>query len=172
MDWQQLPSVRGGSGFVYKISIIHMSTRVKYSEIHPDFRTERLASFLERAMERIPPFYVVFTDNHMAFTMKYTQHPERKTAFTKKAESLGVIHALIPKGKPWRNGFIERSNRTDNEELFRSKTFISEEERKYDLRLWEMYYNRERPHQGLGMGTPFQKANDQHFCRVANLALC
>ena len=24
----------------------------------------------------------------MAFTMKYTKHPERKTAFTKKAESL------------------------------------------------------------------------------------
>ncbi len=76
-----------------------------------------LAAFIRRAMDRLPPFYVVFTDNQMAFTMKYSQHPDRKTAFTKKVESLGIIHALIPKGKPWKNGFIERSNRTDKEAL-------------------------------------------------------
>jgi transposase InsO family protein len=54
----------------------------------------------------------------MSFTMKYTAHLERQTRFTKTVEGSGRIHALIAKGKPWRNGFIERSNRTDKDELF------------------------------------------------------
>lgn len=172
MDWQQLPAIEGGSGFAYKISIIHMSTRIKYSEIHDNYDTQRLADFLQQALCRLPPFYVVFTDNHMAFTMKYSYHPERKTAFTLRAESLDIIHALIEKGKPWRNGIIERSNRTDNEALFKCKRFTCEEHRRYELRLWEMHYNRQRPHQGIGMMTPFERAQQQHFCRVSNLALC
>lgn len=172
MDWQQLPAIRGNTGFAYKISIIHLSTRIKYSEIHHDHSTQTLACFLEQAVKRLPPFYVVFTDNHMAFTMKYTYHPERKTAFTVKAENMNIIHALIAKGKPWRNGFIERSNRTDNEALFNHKIFTCEEHRRYELRLWEMYYNRQRPHQGLQMMIPTQRARQQHFCRVSNLSLC
>jgi hypothetical protein len=171
MDWQQLPAILGNSGFAYKISIIHLSTRIKYSEIHYDYSTQTLAIFLENAVKRLPPFYIVFTDNHMAFTMKYTQHPKRKTAFTKKAESMNIIHALIPKGKPWKNGFIERSNRTDNEALFNNKIFSCEEHRRYELRLWEMHYNRTRPHQGLNMQTPIHRAQQQHFYHVSNLSL-
>lgn len=90
----------------------------------------------------------------MNFTMKYTHHPTRKTVFTKAVEDSGRFHALIPKGKPWRNGFIERSNRTDNDELFYRFRFSSSEERKYYLRLWEYEYNFKRPHQGLNNQTP------------------
>lgn len=92
----------------------------------------------------------------MNFTMKYTHHPDRKTAFTKAVEASGRFHALIPKGKPWRNGFIERSNRTDNDELFHHFRFSSSEERKYYLKLWEYEYNFKRPHQGLNNLTPAQ----------------
>ena len=172
MDWQQLPAIKGNTGFSYKISIIHMSTRIKYSEIHDNHNTHTLADFLVRAIKRLPPFYIVFTDNAMAFTMKFAYRSERKTAFTKTAEQRQIIHALIAKGKPWRNGFIERSNRTDNEALFNHKRFTCEEHRRYELRLWEMHYNRQRPHQGIHMLTPFQRARQQHFCRVSNLALC
>ncbi len=90
----------------------------------------------------------------MCFTMKYTAHPGRRTAFTKTVEANGRIHALIAKGKPWRNGFIERSNRTDKDELFNQLRFSSAEERKYQLKLWEMEYNYHRPHQGLYNQTP------------------
>jgi transposase InsO family protein len=171
MDWQQLPAVKGGRGFRYKISVIHMSTRIKYSEIVKDYKSRTLAAFIKRAMDRLPPFYVVFTDNHMAFTMKYTEHPERQTEFTKTAAALQVAHALIEKGKPWRNGFIERSNRTDNEAIFKHIQFSSEEERCYYLRLWEMHYNRERTHQGIGMKTPYQVCQEQHFQRTSNMTL-
>lgn len=171
MDWQVLPAIKGNAGFAFKISIIHLSTRIKYSEIHPDHSTRTLARFLEAAVRRLPPFYVVFTDNHMSFTMRYNSHPERKTAFSLSAEGMDIIHALIAKGKPWRNGFIERSNRTDNEALFSNTTFTCEEHRRYELRLWEMYYNRQRPHQGLDMMIPSRKAWEQHFYPTSNMIL-
>ena len=71
----------------------------------------------------------------MNFTMKYTPHPDRKTAFTKAVEGSGRFHALIAKGKPWCNGFIERSNRTHKEERFKRFPFSSSQERKYYLKL-------------------------------------
>jgi transposase InsO family protein len=162
MDWQQLPCVAGGSGYEYKISIIHLSTRMKYSEIHSDTSSQTLAEVFRRAESFLPPFFVVFTDNAMSFTMRYTAHPERRTTFTKQVEALGKVHALIAKGKPWRNAFIERSNRTDNDELFHRCHFRSSEERKYYLRLYEMYYNFKRPHQGLNGRTPFEQFQNLH----------
>jgi putative transposase len=64
------------------------------------------------------------------------------------------LHTLIANGSPWRNGFIERSHRTDNEEFFQRYRFASSEESRYYFRLWEEYYNHARPHQGLGNHTP------------------
>lgn len=56
MDVQQLPAVEGGTGFEYKISIIHLSTRVKYSEIHDNYDTSTIAKVYENALDRLPPF--------------------------------------------------------------------------------------------------------------------
>lgn len=56
MDIQQLPAVQGGSGFEYKISLIHLSTRLKYSEIHDNYESKTLAGVYGRALERLPPF--------------------------------------------------------------------------------------------------------------------
>ena len=70
--------------------------------------------------------------------MQYRAHPDRQTRFTKTVESSGRIHALISPGKPWRNGFIERSNRTDKEDLFNRLHFRDSADRRYQLKLWEM----------------------------------
>ncbi|WP_345240268.1 hypothetical protein [Nibrella saemangeumensis] len=56
MDVQQLPAIKGSSGFEYKISIIHLSTRMKYSEIHDNYQSATLAAVYERSLERLPPF--------------------------------------------------------------------------------------------------------------------
>jgi hypothetical protein len=47
MDVQQLPAIEGG---------IHLSTRVKYSEIHDNYETGTIAKVYENALERLPPF--------------------------------------------------------------------------------------------------------------------
>ena len=107
----------------------------------------------------------------MSFTMKYTAHPERQTGFTKAVESSGRIHALVAKGKPWRNGFIERSNRTDKEELFTQLRFIDSEDRRYQLKLWEMEYNCHRPHQGLNNQIPFEVYRRDYPLHAASRAI-
>ena len=56
MDIQQLPAIEGNSGFEYKVSIIHLSTRVKYSEIHDNYETGTIAKVYEKALDRLPPF--------------------------------------------------------------------------------------------------------------------
>lgn len=157
MDVQQLPAVAGGHGYEYKISLIHLRTRLKYSEIHPSCTSHIVAEVFERAILRLPPFFAVWTDNAFIFTMKYAAHSERRTAFQKRLEQLGIVHALIQRGSPWRNGFIERSNRTDNDEFFHRYRFASSEERRYYFRLWEDYYNHARPHQALANQTPAQR---------------
>jgi hypothetical protein len=56
MDIQQLPAVAGGTGFEYKISAIHLRTRLKYSEIHPQATSPIVAGVLRRALDHLPPF--------------------------------------------------------------------------------------------------------------------
>ena len=160
MDVQHLPAITGNRGQEYKISVIHLRTRLKYSEIHPHATSVLVAAVLERAVERLPPFYVVVTDNALIWTMAYSAHPERQTVFETTIARLGLRHGRIPKGSPWCNGFIERSNRTDNDECFHQQTFTSTAERQYMHRLWEMWYNVHRPHQGLKGLTP-----QAVFCR-------
>lgn len=89
--------------------------------------------------------------------MKHSAHPERQSAFERIVKTeLGLLHATIKPGCPWQNGLIERSNRTDNDELFNDRRFNDSEERRYQHRLWEMFYNNSRPHQGLNLATPLQ----------------
>jgi len=57
MDIQQLPAVQGGKGFEYKITAIHLRTRLKYTEIHPDRKSETVAGVLKRALDLLPPFF-------------------------------------------------------------------------------------------------------------------
>jgi hypothetical protein len=56
MDVQQLPAIKGQKGFDYKISIIHLATRMKYSELHDNQQSETLAEVFKRSMEVLPPF--------------------------------------------------------------------------------------------------------------------
>ncbi len=56
MDVQQLPVVEGGTGFEYKISIIHLSTRMKYSEIHDNYESATIAGVYQRSLDALPPF--------------------------------------------------------------------------------------------------------------------
>ena len=57
MDIQQLPAVEGGKGFEYKVTCIHLRTRLKYSEIHPDHQSETVAGVLQRALDYLPLFF-------------------------------------------------------------------------------------------------------------------
>ena len=86
--------------------------------------------------------------------MERTAHPKRKTAFEKSLVAYGLKHGRSRPYAPWQNGFVERSHRSDNEELFHLQRFPSSEDRRYQLWLYNAYRNWERPHQGLNGQTP------------------
>ena len=65
-----------------------------------------------------------------------------------------LLHGTSAPRSSWQNGFIERSHRTDNEELLHVRRFADAEERRYQLRLHEMDYHTQHPHQGLEGQTP------------------
>jgi len=88
--------------------------------------------------------------------MRFSAHPERKSAFEQLASKLGLTHGKCKPGAPWQNGIVERSHRTDNEELFRVMRFKDREMRRYQLKLWDFEYNTRRPHQSLGGLTPMK----------------
>lgn len=60
MDIQQLPAKKGQQGYEYKISLIHLNTRVKYSEIHADSSSETVAGVFQRSLDVLPPFLSSF----------------------------------------------------------------------------------------------------------------
>lgn len=171
MDIQELPAVRGNKKREYKISVIHMRTRLKYSEIHSTGSSKRAAEVLRRAVGRLPPFFLVVTDNALVFTMAYSPYPERKTTFERTVEALGLRHYRIKRRSPWQNGIIERSNRTDNEECFHQEEFTCSEHRRYRHRLWEMYYNTERPHQGLDGASPLTVFQTEYPFHAAGMGV-
>lgn len=55
-DVQELPAIQGSKGFEYKISFIHLRTRWKYSEIHPNQQSDTMAGVYQRALDNLPPF--------------------------------------------------------------------------------------------------------------------
>lgn len=57
MDIQQLPAIEGGEKFEYKLSAIHLATRMKYSEIHANISSEGVVTFLRKALAHMPPFF-------------------------------------------------------------------------------------------------------------------
>ena len=69
---------------------------------------------------------------------------------------LGIKHRYTRPYRPQTNGKVGRFWRTLNEDLLEGTTFETVEELKEELALYLLYYNTERPHQGLGGKTPVQ----------------
>lgn len=56
MDIQTLPAIEGNEVFEFKISIIDLSTKLKYSEIHDNYESKTIAGVYERSLDNLPPF--------------------------------------------------------------------------------------------------------------------
>ena len=57
MDIQQLPAIEGGEKFEYKVTIIHMATRMKFSDIYPEINSDIVVQALQKALAHMPPFF-------------------------------------------------------------------------------------------------------------------
>lgn len=151
--------------WTYQYTATDCFTRMRCVETYSEQTNSIAVKFLILAVRGFP-FRVkaVKTDNHSTFTNRYTGYAKsadplnpRMHIFDLTCQKYGITHYLIDKGKPQQNGKVERSHRTDNEELYEVGSFVSLPELRRKQREWMRYYNYEREHQGINNLTPFEK---------------
>ncbi|MFZ5503071.1 MAG: transposase [Pseudomonadota bacterium] len=77
-------------------------------------------------------------------------------SLAKWAQENGVRLNVIPPGKPQKNGFVERLNRSFREDVLDCFLFDTLDKVRDAAWEWMMAYNEERPHDSLGDLTPLE----------------
>ena len=150
--------VVGSKKRYYLVSLLDSCTRLAWVEVVDDLKS---LSVMFAALKSINflnaeygvRFEAILTDNgpEVASHRNREQHP-----FERMLMELGIKHRYTRPYRPQTNGKAERLWRTLNEDLLEETTFESVEELRDELMQYLLYYNSERPHQGLGGLTPLQ----------------
>lgn len=153
MDVKYLtPELTGLPHTCFEYGVIDIYSRYKDVVILNHLDQEGAITALRTIISRLP-FKAVFvqTDNGFEFSRR----------FTEAVEALGMKHHHIHKRSPNENGVIERSFRTDQEELLfrlkRAPQNYDEFRALFDDYLYQ--YNYKRPHFGLNLKTPAEVAD-------------
>jgi transposase InsO family protein len=129
-------------------------SRLAYSEILPDEKTETAIAFWLRAAAFFAAHGIavraVLTDNGACY---------RARAFT---DSLGpnIKHRKTRPYRPQTNGKVERFNRTLTTEWAYARPYASEAERAATYPDWLHQYNHHRTHTGIGGQAPISRVHN------------
>ena len=168
IDVKYVPGTVVGHQY-FQYTAVDKASRWRHLEIYDEQINLHSVLFLEEVIRRAPfAIQAIKTDNHSTFTNYYTGTNKRSDLLVKSLHALdeacrvrGIKHYLIDPGKPAQNGTVERSHREDQEKLYDQTTFRSEEELRYRVRLWNLYYN-DLEHCGLNGKTP------NEFLKITN----
>jgi len=155
IDIKYVPDLIGGKRY-FQYTAIDCASRQRHLEIYEEQSTFLGTCFLDEVIKRFSfTVTAIKTDNHAMFTNRYVGglYPNRMHAFDRRCKKLGITHYLIAPGKPAQNGRVERSHRSDQESFYDRRSFSSLEELRYQVRLWNMYYN-DLEHCALGGKSP------------------
>src|SRR3989339_1161755 len=160
IDVKYVPGMVAGHQY-FQYTAVDRASRWRHLEIYDEQINLHSVLFLETVISRAPfTIQAIKTDNHATFTNYYTGTNKRSDLLVKslhaldaRCRELSIKHYLIDPGKPAQNGTVERSHREDQEKLYDQHSFISEEDLRYRVRLWNMYYN-DLEHCGLNGKTP------------------
>ena len=148
----------GAKGRRYLVCVLDACTRLAWAEMVDDLKSltvmfSTLKSINLLNVEYGVKFEAILTDNgrEVASPTNRSGHPMEKMLM-----ELGIKHRYTRPYRPQTNGKVERFWRTLNEDLLDETTFESVEELKEELVEYLLYYNTQRPHQGLGGKTPLQ----------------
>ncbi|MFK0133263.1 IS481 family transposase [Streptomyces rubiginosohelvolus] len=138
-------------GYVYLHSAVDGFSRLAYTETLPDERSATAVAFLHRARAWFAAHGItcierVVTDNGACY---------RASAFARSM--LGARHQRITPYTPRHNGKVERYNRIIAEEFLYARNWLSEDQRRDALGVWNIHYNYHRPHGAAGGKPPAQQ---------------
>jgi transposase InsO family protein len=145
-----------GPGYEYVHSTVDDHSRLAYSEIHADERTETCAAFLRRAVA----FYAahgirverLLTDNAKMYRCSHV--------FRATAAELGLKQRFTRPRRPQTNGKAERYNRTLLEDWAYVRLYRSNRDRRRLLSAWLHRYNHHRSHTALKAEPPISRVNN------------
>ena len=160
----------------FQYTAIDRASRWRHLEIYDEQINLHSVLFLEEVIARAPfDIRAIKTDNHATFTNYYTGTNKRSDLLVKSLHALdvacrekGIRHYLIDPGKPAQNGTVERSHREDQEKLYDQVIFHSEQDLRYRIRLWNMYYN-DLEHCGLNGKTPNEFLTEYQLINPPNV---
>ena len=111
---------------------------------------------LALAMRRFGVPVQILTDNGKVFTGRFGPGTG-EVLFDRICRENGIKHILTRPRSPTTTGKVERWHKTLRREFLDGKVFDSIADAQAQLDVWVEHYNRERPHQSLGMMTPWDR---------------
>lgn len=138
-----------GVGRIYQITGLDLASRFGFAKLYLANDQVATTDFIENKV--IPAFF----NNGLAIDRVLSDNGSEYTGrlFNKCLQDYEIRHVHIPPGKPVCNAYVERFQRTVNEEFyqkaFRTQLFKTLDQLQSELDKYLMYYNFERPHFGV-----------------------
>lgn len=158
--------VRGQSRKLYLVCLLDDYSRLAWAEVTEDitsltvmFATMRCINMLQS--EYGIKFEEIISDNGPEFGQRQSQN-KMNHPFERMLIELDIKHRYTQPYRPQTNGKVERFWRTLKEDLIEETDFDSIEELHDELFQYMLYYNQERPHQGIGGITPIEMAKNEN----------
>jgi putative transposase len=133
----------------YTVTAINTTTRQAYAKTYSNHSSLPAAQFLKECATVFPAFTTIQTDNGSEFAGH----------FTSAAKALNLTHYHIYPRCPDQNAYVERFNRTLDEEFLRLHTrLLRDDVGRLNEKLagYLTWYNTTRPHHGLGLLSPME----------------
>jgi hypothetical protein len=158
--------IRGEGRKLYLVCLLDDHSRLAWTEVTEDVTALTVMFATLKCMNMLHDEYKIkfeeiLSDNGPEFGQRNSnskmQHP-----FERMLIELGVKHRYTRPYRPQTNGKVERFWRTLKEDLIEETDFDSLEEFKGEVLKYMVYYNHERPHQGIDGRTPANIAEAQN----------
>lgn len=134
----------------YIITAIDTQRKIAYAYTYATHSSASARDFLKRLLRNIPfEITEIQTDNGSEFA----------GYFQEACKTLGITHYHTYPRSPKMNAFIERFNRTLSEEyVIYHRALMRDDVEGFneELSQWLRWYNHERPHESLGLLSPYE----------------
>jgi len=120
-DVKHLPRILTNNKKTYVYNFVDHASRWEHKEAFDSYTALNTKTFFEHVIKAAP--FVIRssqTDNGVEFTNKFISHSDNpsKNCYEIFLAEQNIKHRLIPPGEKELNGLVERSHRTDDEELY------------------------------------------------------
>lgn len=152
--------IRGQSRKLYLLCVIDDHSRLAWAQVMEDITaltTMFTAMHCLQALKREFGIQMeeIIADNGPEFGPSVSQN-KRNHPFERMLMETGIKRRYMQPYRPQTNGKVERFWRTLNEDLIEDTDFDTFEELEDELLKYLVYYNWERPHQGIGGRKPIE----------------